>query len=287
MLALLTIRLLALVSYARAQSAHCTRSEYDWAKNSKDQDPCAIGIAIGLVCDSNFDIVPIPPNSPSSYGYGGLEPTGTSDCICNKNYYWLISLCAKCQGFDGTPPWTRWNGNCTTTSDTFEHDVPDDTAIPHYAYLPLTSSSGIDIPAAQNDNGPETNASTTPGASSTSASSTPTNSSSGDSGGGRSHAGAIAGGVVGGVAGLAIVGGAIAYFLIRRRRRAREELNAPILDVDEPEVVEHKPNSAMSPAASSPEPMRLYNPDDPTTFPPPVSSQAPTSRRAGTPVPEL
>jgi hypothetical protein len=71
-----------------------------------------------------------------------------------------------------------------------------------------------------------------------------------------SHAGAIAGGVLGALLLLGAL--ALGGWFWRRRRRAQPEIEAPPLPPPAPEMVQP----------------RLYDPADPTTFPPP----APTVR---------
>jgi len=98
----------------------------------------------------------------------------------------------------------------------------------------------------------------------------------------NNHAGAIAGGVVGGVAGLALIALAL-FFLMRRRQRDRNTNGgAPGLPMAQAKATDYSSSEVTSgtlhpggywgqqpPDQAVP---ALYDPNDPRTFPPPLST---------------
>ncbi|KAK0445020.1 uncharacterized protein EV420DRAFT_981383 [Desarmillaria tabescens] len=261
---------------ARAQSeATCTDSAYSWSFNSLKQSPCDIGRALGGVCTTDFTIQALP----SGYHYSGVGAIYTSDCVCNTVYYSLLDVCAACQG-GSVSVWNEWDANCTTTYQTFPENIPDGTAVPHYAYQALLPNGTFDFASAVTDTGSEathiasSSASSTSGSTSRSASASGTSApaaTSGSSSSGSSNTGAIVGGVVGGVVGLALIAGLI-FFLVRRRRRRRPAVAAttgPIGgDIPPPApslVGQNLSGSAYAPTTTTYD--KIYDPNDPSTFP--------------------
>ncbi|PBK60992.1 hypothetical protein ARMSODRAFT_965358 [Armillaria solidipes] len=259
---------------ARAQSeATCTDSAYSWSFNSLNQSPCDIGRALGGVCTADFSIQALP----SGYHYSGVGAIYTSDCVCNTVYYSLLNVCAACQG-GSVSVWGEWDTNCTTTYQTYPVNIPDGTAVPHYAYQSLSPNGTFDFASAVVDTGAEathiasTSASSTSGSSSrstsTSPSSTPTPASGSSSSGSSSNTGAIVGGVVGGVVGLAIIA-ALIFFLVRRHRRrpvAVATTGPTGGDIPPPTssfVGQNLTGSAYAPTVYD----KVYDPNDPSTFP--------------------
>ncbi|KIY66368.1 hypothetical protein CYLTODRAFT_423463 [Cylindrobasidium torrendii FP15055 ss-10] len=241
-----------------------------------------MGEALGNVCtdDGGFLIQYLP----SGYMYSGLGSTYATNCACNTVYYNLLSACAQCQG-GSVDVWDNWSKNCTTTYSTFPNSIPDGSAIPHWAYLPLNNGTW-DFASAQTDEGAEAtftgshSASATASSTRTTSANSPSGSSSGSNGGssnskGSNHAGAIAGGVIGGVALLALIG--LGFFLWRRNK-AKKAKGTPETSFLGPNMTgttyahdgagfaapaPYDQHSTMSGAA----PAKLYDPNDPSTFP--------------------
>ncbi|KAK0499279.1 hypothetical protein EDD18DRAFT_848689 [Armillaria luteobubalina] len=267
----LSLKALQSLRGARAQSeATCTDTAYSWSFNSLNQNPCDIGRALGGVCISNFSI----PALPSGYHYSGFGPGNEQDCVCNTVYYSLLNVCAACQG-GSVPAWGNWDVNCTTIYQTFPANIPNDTAVPHYAYQSLLQNGTFNFAGALVDTGAEathiasTSASVTSTSTSLSASNfpsaTPTLIYGSSSSGSSSNTGVIAGGVVGGVVGFAIIAALI--FLFRRRRPATIAITGPIEgDIELPRSPLAGQSLTRSTYASTVY-SKVYDPYDPTTFP--------------------
>jgi len=95
------------------------------------------------------------------------------------------------------------------------------------------------------------------------------------------HAGAIAGGVVGGVAGLALI--ALALFLLMRRRQTKGGTPAAqtkVADYSSSEVTSGtlRPGGYWGQQPPDQVLPTVYDPNDPRTFPPPLSSGPESSR---------
>ncbi|KAF8875099.1 hypothetical protein CPB85DRAFT_550782 [Mucidula mucida] len=276
------------------QHAVCSDPEFSWSFNSLKQSPCQIGEALGNNCTSSgkFFIPPIP----EGFHYAGIADTAATNCVCNHVYWSLLSVCAACQGA-GISAFPSWSKNCTSQFDSYPNTIPDGTAVPHYAFLPLFSNGTFDFNAAFADHGAEATSGTTasstsqtPSATSSGSQSTATSASSASSsGGGSSNAGPIAGGVVGGVVGLALVATGIFLFIRRRKRNSALE---PVKDVvdDHPEGAVH-PFSYQQPMMTGSQSMltqRVYDPNDPSTFPPSTSPfQSSTGRHTPPPYASL
>ncbi|KAK0466420.1 uncharacterized protein EV420DRAFT_1511561 [Desarmillaria tabescens] len=236
-----------------AIDATCSNTAYDWAFNSLSQSPCQIATDLGEVCDSSFSIPALPSGSVYRGPSGGAS---RMECRCNTVYYSLLSVCADCQG-GGVTIWSTYSINCTSKYNIFPHDIPSDTAVPHWAYLELLSNGTVNMAAAETDTGAEATATAT----SSSASVTPTSSvasgpettsTSASSESSKDLAGAIAGGVVGGLLGVGAIMIGIILFVLRRRRQKR--LGRP----QYPEPIYVAPSSTGQ---------KLYDPNDPATFP--------------------
>ncbi|KZV73403.1 hypothetical protein PENSPDRAFT_648938 [Peniophora sp. CONT] len=248
-----------LVSSQAIVAPSCTEPYYDWANNSLHQSPCTMAAYAIAACNGGAANITALQTPFSVY----TGPTNTSDaadaCKCNTVSYSLISACAGCQGAQWLP-FSTFVTNCSATIPKGQFapgiDIPAGTAFPAWAYDPLNSNSfnnatAYDIFLHNTTEFTHSGTSNTNGTASSSAS---TSSS-------KSHAGAIAGGVVGGVVGLALIG-LLAFFLIRRRRRAGAS------DVATGEKRAQGTPGAMSSIATEPmSPRRFYDPSDPSTFP--------------------
>ncbi|KAH8979745.1 hypothetical protein EDB92DRAFT_1820817 [Lactarius akahatsu] len=208
------------------------------------------------------------------------------DCQCNIVTYNLLSVCDACQG----AYWSNWSDyslDCTSGLSPFKfpNPVPPGTRVPQWALLdstvrspictfpkpslagaPFFRSREIGIPPrlfpeiepgsfiSTPASGSEIFAPSDPPPEDLSP--LPSESESGP------NTGAIAGGISGGVVALAALGALLFYFL-RKRQRSR----APSAMFDgwtPPMNQEHPPQSVPKKPAA---PMRLYDPNDPRTFP--------------------
>ncbi|KAF9023803.1 hypothetical protein BDZ89DRAFT_1136447 [Hymenopellis radicata] len=254
--------------------ATCTDATYAWSFNSENQSPCQIGEALGNVCtsDGSFNIQYLP----AGYYYSGIGATFATTCVCNTVYYSLLNVCAACQG-GGVAAWNSWSANCSTAYSTFPDPIPQDTRVPHYAYLALSSNGTFDLASAQTDSGPEatytgstTHAPTGSNTASGSASSSTSSAGGGGGGGSSSNTGAIVGGVVGGIAALAIIAGLI-FFFWRRNNKRRTTAPQNFNGGGGPESSFLGPNatgSTYTPAMPNGGfTDKVYDPNDPSTFP--------------------
>ncbi|KIK71604.1 hypothetical protein GYMLUDRAFT_79604 [Collybiopsis luxurians FD-317 M1] len=232
--------------------------------NSKNQSPCQVAGYLGSVCSSNnsFEIDSIDPGQ-TVYT---LPKLSADNCTCSSVYYSTLSACAQaCQGGEFVP-WNEWVSNCTLPQHVFNgfypETIPAGTAVPHWAYQSYTTdnSSTFNVSLAQQlGDSPESSATLGPTNTQSSPSSATSSSSSSNSKG-KSEAGAIAGGVVGGLAFLAIVAILILLLVRQKRRKAAAKRDRPSID----------DNTALTPPTINPQspPMRIYNPSDPSTYPP-------------------
>jgi hypothetical protein len=178
-------------------------------------------------------------------------------------YYSLLSACAYCQN-QTYLDWSIYNINCTTVYEQrFQEPIPSSIVIPHYAYLDVKIGNTFNVVSAQNAGGAEsspvpqpTGTSTTPSTNTTTSSPTTRK---------KVNIGAIVGGVVGGVAVIGIIAGLIAFMIIRRRKNSASNSSNPYAS---PQTMmsdaDMKYNSTPVPRVTS---GKLYDPNDPTTFP--------------------
>ncbi|GJE94499.1 hypothetical protein PsYK624_106690 [Phanerochaete sordida] len=280
--------LLALAGGALSQgtNANCS-AKFDWASNDRQQDICLITAYLRSACladptDAYVNALPGP-----TYYY--VQPTLPDKCTCSMVYYNTISACALCQGGE-TTPWSGYITNCTSDEVTkagFPDNIPLGTDVPAWAYLDVSLTDNFNVTQALDYSqlngtfveGQTPTSSALPSSTSSSvffSSSAATNSAATSapaesttapavtSSSHKSNAGAIAGGVVGGVAGVALIAFALLFWQRRRTHTAKPGM--AIHDA-EPTLI-----GQMSPPVS-PGPIqtgsvgRLYNPDDPTTFP--------------------
>jgi len=267
-------------------------SEWDWTFNSLNQNPCIIAAYLESACNNGeASIYPLPqgwtyqgPSNPDLYG--------DDSCLCNTVTYSLLSACGACQGNDWVT-WSEYVYNCTKTlpPSTFPSPVPAGTSVPQWALLDVTFENEWDsnkslaigdspeIGPGSLIGNPGSVITIPTGTFSTSAiftgvpSTDPSFFSS--SGGSSPNMGAIVGGVVAAVAVIAI---AVLGFFYLRRRRTKAPTSA---FVDEGASPPHNDGAAgrkllddsTDASLSTPEiqasmaPMRVYNPNDPTTFP--------------------
>lgn len=249
-----------------AQSSNATcLGQFNWMNNSRQQNPCLVAAYLQGACNGgDFTVDALQPSTH----YTGPTQAQANSCQCSSVTYSLISACAICQNRTYID-WSSWDTNCSTVyPKVFPDNIPTGTTVPAWAYLDVTASDTFNVTAAQGiGDSPESTAvptQTTATAlpSSTAASGSPTSSSH------TSHTGAIAGGVVGGVVGLAAVAGVIIFFALRRRRTR----TPPSASFNEGRGGPGYTNSMYSNQYSQQQPSmtqpRLYDPSDPSTFPP-------------------
>ncbi|PIL35297.1 hypothetical protein GSI_02022 [Ganoderma sinense ZZ0214-1] len=248
---------------------------------------------------------------PTGWVYGG--PTSTdvfesTPCKCNTVVYSVLAACGVCQlgnsNVKAIDVWPTYASNCTkkykiqrkVTGCNYPEPIPDETAIPKWAFLDVISNSNFDVDAAESvaaqglpDVTTETSSvstSTTP-SSRTTASSTPASdkfqniSQTGTQMGAAlsqqsdKNVGVIVGGVIGTLIGLLLVGALVLYIILRHRRQASRESQS-LSSSQTPAVRElgsletpmyHDPTLKGLGGGAS---MRgLYDPDDPRTYPTP------------------
>ncbi|KIO32741.1 hypothetical protein M407DRAFT_18208 [Tulasnella calospora MUT 4182] len=294
---------------AQTTSAVC-RNSFSYLSNTKGQSPCLVSAYLQAPCSSegaNFAVPALENQSlyPGQFGgffkvfragfdggvYPGPSPTEVNYCTCSSVVYSLSSACAACQG-ELWPAWTAWRRYCTqnlVTVGQYPLDIPEGTAVPAWAYqnVALTDTWNISLTSTSATLGPESTYYGTPtasinyqlnmtgeAASQTAVAGTQTGSSS--TGTGSATAGAVTGGVIGGIGLLALIG-ALAWLLIRQRRRKRGGLDSPIgtygsagLPMGEtdrhtiPPAYPQTPSPFTGSTSTMP---KLYDPSDPSTFP--------------------
>ncbi|KAI0256989.1 hypothetical protein BJV78DRAFT_1150861 [Lactifluus subvellereus] len=235
--------------------------------NSLGQNPCLIAAHLAAVC--NNGVFAIPALLPQHSYTGPNGPDNGDVCKCNTVLYNLISACDACQG-DSWTTYSAWSYNCTTQAPagTFPEPIPAGTRVPNWAYLnPVPGDSWNISTALLAGDSPEVTGSASTIQTLTRASQTtvtPTSASSSPSSSKSSqNTGAIAGGVVGGAVGAAMVAGVVAWFVIRRRR-ARSAPSAAFVGSQGSDVAQTTEPYPLSIEI----PQKLYDPSDPSTYPP-------------------
>lgn len=238
--------------YVRAQTIGvpvCTAPGFDWSFNSAGQNPCAVSIGLAAICSS--DVTNLPAVAPGLF-YLGPNTTQVTPCRCSSVFYSTLSACAACQGAEFLP-WSTFNMNCSTVSvASFPESIPSSLKVPGWAFLNIAPANTFSVSAAFTEatksKGPNTKA--------------------------------IAGGVVGGILVLALL---VGFWLFRRRNLARARLsqssatNNPVqansMSYTGNTTTSNDPTQggiSMSYAGSTfaaSIPPKLYDPNDPSTFP--------------------
>ncbi|KAJ7510060.1 hypothetical protein B0H11DRAFT_1173923 [Mycena galericulata] len=258
---LVVLSALVFAGLATSQNTNATcSSSFDWSLNSLGQSPCLVAAYLGSVCDDGLFMVPALTNDLSYYQ--GPTVAQANACACSSIFYSLLSACSDCQS-GKVLTWSEFNVNCTTVYlQQFSGNIPSATAVPHWAYQNVTVNNGFNATLAQMQlNAPESTHNSQPTATNT-PSGSPTSSPK------QSDAGAIAGGVVGGVVllALACIG---AFCVIRRRRKGVAPSQMPM---------GYNATGQITPFSSAIQTPKLYDPADPSTFPPSVSSAYQSSR---------
>ncbi|KAH9026645.1 hypothetical protein EDB84DRAFT_336141 [Lactarius hengduanensis] len=266
-LAVLTLVLLAASELVVAQimGPDCNVT-MDWSFNSLGQSPCIVAAYMLATCNSSvFILQPLQPGNSYTVSDGSIF----DNCLCTSVAYNLLSVCDACQG-QNWRAWSNYSSNCLDrlTPLPFPYTVPLGTRVPQWASVDHTleenwnaTTAGIDTPETEPGSFIGPSGSTSP---------IPTGDDFSSSSNGPST-GTIVGSIVGGVAALATIGALLFYFL--RKRRRSQVLSAVVDDSAPPMSQEPPPLSAgdesdetyvpKKPVA----PMKLYDPNDPRTFP--------------------
>ncbi|KAJ3478587.1 hypothetical protein NLI96_g9652 [Meripilus lineatus] len=295
-LSLLLPAALSLLPAAEAQFTNVTcLSTTSWTYNSRGQNPCLIAAYLQGAClsDPSWSVWTL---SSKNVTYANPTITQANECTCSSVVFSLLSACAYCQG-SNIPYWAEWTENCLSSdisNGQYPHVLPGGTAVPAWAYLPVTETvwqsgqaqSLASTDAAESSAAGGPTPAVSPGVSSSisssssaSASQTTAPASSKSS----SNVGPIVGGVVGGVLGLAII--AVIFFFLYRYFKNKESQNRTVDPYSNggsmgvaPYPTEGK-NSVPPPSSprefnpllgnmNSPPPMmKVYDPEDPTTWP--------------------
>ncbi|KAF5343927.1 hypothetical protein D9758_012121 [Tetrapyrgos nigripes] len=291
-----------------AQAANCTTDI--GLKNSQGEDACAVGIQVGQICDPGFTIPPITPSHFYSATQAG-KTTECICSTVYFTLLTICGVCQGVDSLPWTTYSANCTAKTVSdgnVSDSFPVPIPPGVDIPHWAFTPLLQNGSIDPLRIRADTQPDVTGTTssttstpaTPSSPVTTSSPAPSQSQASDSagsggGGTKPNAGAIAGGIVGGVVLLALLA-ALAFFIRRRNQNNSRGLGAtPAAEFGRPQKMmqtapttpgwtspetlrdsggatmsNHYPDHSFG--SRSPTPPKLYNPDDPTTFPLPISS---------------
>ncbi|KAG7447974.1 uncharacterized protein BT62DRAFT_745997 [Guyanagaster necrorhizus] len=136
---------------ALAQEATCNQSFTDsWVYNSLNQSACSIASSLmGACTSSTYTVVPLEVGQI----YDGPWKGSSTPCLCSSVYYSLLSACAFCQD-RGYASWSSWSTNCTSVYVTvYPGEIPEDTAVPHWAYQNVTIYNDFNETLAASDTG--------------------------------------------------------------------------------------------------------------------------------------
>ncbi|KAH9991395.1 hypothetical protein BJV77DRAFT_1008208, partial [Russula vinacea] len=268
------------LSIAQVSAPNCTSAAWQWTFNSLGQNPCTVTAYMMATCDGGITHCSVVPRKRVLlWPYGGAD---TYLCYCNTIAYSLFSACGACQGqewntcgimfldsaaYVSVISWSVWVTNCTKTlSPSFTDENNWDANKSHSPELGPSSISGsypshklVYHPSLPRSSAASLISRTPPTASQTSSSASPTSSSASQTSSSASptsptqdrpllhprgqwfekqnkpNTAAIAGGVIG-----SLVGSVVAITLAGA---------PPAVSLVEQPIT------------------RIYNPDDPTTFP--------------------
>ncbi|PPR05942.1 hypothetical protein CVT24_006667 [Panaeolus cyanescens] len=271
--------------------------------NTMAQSPCVVSGILLSVCLGRE--VTIRTLSGVDDNYPGAQASGEgSTCRCSTVYYSMLSACAYCQAHDWIT-WLEQQANCVDISDRhLPILIPSNTSIPNYAYADVIANARFDIAAAQAMLSATTSSASASGTtfssattshSDTSSSPTPTNTPYiPDREKKETNIGAIVGGVIGGLLVVGIVIAVIVYMVVRSRRKPPPHDPALLSPHSPyPSVVPTSPAMSSLAHGAMPSPQlsgapKLYNPNDPSTFPSagsPLPGSSPNSTPAVYPAP--
>lgn len=289
---------------AQINVPNCNSTSWQWTFNSLGQNPCTVlGHMMSTCNGGQYTVFQLQP------GWVYFGPSGIDNanlCECSTVGYSLYSACGACQEQEWVT-WSQWVTNCTKTlpPSSFPNPVPSQIRVPHWVLLDVTNenlwnanksylvgdSPELGPGAVLGPSGVSTSSDTSPTGSPTL--SPPVN---------HTNTGAIVGGVVGGVAAISIAVAVIFY--LRRRRSRAPSAASPGVSAPQPapdEIQQPLTEEGMNAGSSLPgtssmpgtpgAPMRLYDPNDPTTFPvyqgalqSPATAQVPSHNGTGDPL---
>ncbi|KAM5535702.1 hypothetical protein V8D89_010689 [Ganoderma adspersum] len=286
---------------AQGTNAVCNNG-YDWMSNSKGQSPCLVSSWLFTPCSSPADSWVYPLSPGYHYNTPLNNAQSATPCRCNTVLFSAIAACATCQGQeDYIVPWSTYSQNCSTVYvQKYPATIPAGTSIPAWAYLDITANNTFNPSAAQavaSQNAPDSTAPSTasqtaiatsltapPSATGSSNGAPTTSQSSGSSTKKSSNIGPIVGGVVGGIAALVIIG-VVVFFVLRSRRNAAGTQPTGPVDLTangnygqyQQQYANYPPDmqyGEKSPGVAQSDPaqplmanQRVYDPNDPSTFP--------------------
>jgi len=251
---ILTIATLASqILVARAQgitNATCLPA-FSWMTNGKGQNPCLVVAYLSSDCANIPWQVSALPAGATTVPYSAPVPPYANECRCNTVAYDLLSACGICQGSIAST-WSDWTQNCAasiTAVGKYPRTIPSQIDIPGWAYWDPTAHGGTFNATAARRFG-ESNS------------------------GSKTNVGAIIGGVIGGIAGLALIGGLIWWFIRRRKNTKRTvdgDIPASQVPYEQAPYGSPTPQYGGQPQQITPysvtgTPMRAYDPNDPSIF---------------------
>ncbi|KAI0721997.1 hypothetical protein C8T65DRAFT_775048 [Cerioporus squamosus] len=129
---------------AQRSDAVCT-SKHAWMLNSKGQTPCLVAAYLNLPClDGGSGVMPM--KMPSQFCIAHDEV-----CECNTVLYALFQACQACQFDNGTVVnGHQYTHNCTQNNlkPSYPIDIPNETAVPAWAYQDVTATGLFNSTAA-------------------------------------------------------------------------------------------------------------------------------------------
>ncbi|CAL1716286.1 unnamed protein product [Somion occarium] len=284
--------ILALASFvpgalAQGTNAIC-KNGFRWMVNSRGQSPCSVAAYLLTPCIDNRSDAYVEALHPSSH-YLPPSPSTATPCQCSSVHYSMLQACAICQGGPSVP-WSTWVMNCNAAAhQSYPYDVPAGTSVPAWAYLDISLLDNFDVTSAEALADTHPPDSTAIGTATSTGNVAPTTSGTTSTSNRRTNVGVIVGGVIVGVIGLALVGGAVWWFM-RRRWHTKVHVSASQFKISDEELMvsDNEKQSQQQPLLSSPVPQmgmspppfaphpvptsppiaeKIYNPDDPSTFP--------------------
>ncbi|KAI0352706.1 hypothetical protein OH77DRAFT_752585 [Trametes cingulata] len=284
----LTLLLPSIILHVRAQTSNATCFPgYEWMNNAHSQSPCTVAAFLLSPCSSADSpvIIPALAGSRSAYNFAGTS-LDSSECVCSTVTFAMLYACATCQGAEvSILPWYIASENCTQKYlESYPEDIPRGTSVPAWAYDELIDISGhLDINRAK-----ETAILAEPDATlsgfygSLQPSATGFTSDTPDVPDGvfdssdSTSIGVIIGAAVGGSVGAILLISGIIWFIRRRLRRRGQ--HCMVVAHDAGGVPSKRGVVEPADKAGGESTVKLYNPDDPTTYP---GSVQPASVSAG------
>ncbi|KAI0366414.1 hypothetical protein BV20DRAFT_655308 [Pilatotrama ljubarskyi] len=267
----LALLLHSILLYVDAQTSNATCYEtYDWMKNMHQQSPCTVTSFLLSPCTSTPSAAFIPPlnGNRSLYNFAGTSLDSTP-CVCSTVTFAMLYACATCQGAEASIlPWYIVSENCTSQYlASYPEDIPSGTSVPVWAYDEQISISGhLDIASAKQFAGYHEADATLSGyygavqPSSTGYTPQPDPEPyelayEADS----PSIGVVVGAVVGGSVGAILIVTLVILVVRRSRRRRQCMMSGP--------DVPPKGGRTSFEKTGGESAVKLYNPDDPTTYP--------------------